>query len=181
MKILPLIFALCAGCAVNAQDASPRILALAHELISRTTPLAVPKEPSAADIGEARLSASQKVAEWSLEGVVTLLGETEQADFLELLWWKHSTRSVRLLIVAAFLCRAVEPRAEIPAFEIYAKQFKDDEARDRLEEVTFVQTHLSAFAQHLMKITDGVTRVKDLREQYASVARMKVGSELPKR
>ena len=181
MKILPLIFVLCVGCAANADDSQTKITALAQELVGHTARLSVPNEPSSADLGGARMSADQKVTEWSVEGVVTLLGTSDQEDFLELLWWKHPNRAVRLLIVASFMCRSIEPTTAVPPFDAYATQFKDDEARNRLEEVTFVQAHLSAFADQLVKLTGSGARLKDLREQYASVARKKIGSELPKR
>jgi hypothetical protein len=143
MKAWLHLFAACI-CVFDASGQSTDITTAANDVVLFMATHSVPLKLTSAKIGGARITSSQKLTDSALEGVILLIGAPDQDDFLELLWWKHPNRSVRLLLVAAFMCATTEDVDSRPNFESSANEFAELQASQRLEEVHFVQSHLSA-------------------------------------
>lgn len=134
----------------------------------------LPRDLPSSEIGAARISARQKLAEWALPAVATLIA-ADSDDYLNLLWWQHTNRSVRAAVVAIFLCRRSEPKsAEVDDtllhFETFASRFKEGERAERLEEIKHVRQHRVLYAGKLGEMTKGIERAVALNRAFIEVA-----------
>ena len=112
----------------------------------------------------------------------------EEDTFTELLWWTKHERSTRVLVIALNRCANPPPVGVKPPwptsvidFEDKANRFASPERESRLEEVRFVQKYLSAIAGELAELfkRSNTERGRELFRRYASVAKEKIGDDLP--
>jgi hypothetical protein len=141
---------------------------LETETLSKLEALTVPSDATPGDIGNARIQSRQKIQEWALESIALLVTTEQQDDFLELLWWQTEHPTVRVMIVAGFKCRTVEDRVGIPSFEAYAARFAKSEEDQRLQEIKYVQEHITELTRLLKRLTSNLPRCAKLHEQYES-------------
>jgi len=105
---------------------------------------------------------------------------SDNPNIAEVVWWRRTDRATRALLVAFYACTTTKALDGLPPFGVFAGRFREKEAKERQEEVAFVNDHLSAIAAKLTALTAGIERAKELHQTYAWVAKEKVGSPLPK-
>jgi hypothetical protein len=70
---------------------------------------------------------------------------------IELLWWQKDDRVARAFILSLYLPMSDEGSSALPSFQTDAKRFQPGEARERLDELEYVRTHLPSIAKLIVQ------------------------------
>jgi hypothetical protein len=119
----------------------------------------------------------------SVEAAIDLWIDGQDADCLELLWWrtKPEQRTSRLLIIV-LMNTQWEPTSALVPFGVYARRFKDHESNIRISEVKWhienakVVGQLLADALGKLAVNRQAPHLVRLIERYKVVAQKGLGS-----
>jgi hypothetical protein len=121
--------------------------------------------------------------EAAAEAAIDLWIDGQDAEYLELLWWrsKPDDRTTRLLVIS-LMNSQWEPTSALVPFGLYARRFKDDESHIRIDEINWHSENAKIvgklLADALSKLAEGRQAPHLLRmiERYKVVALKGVGS-----
>ena len=83
---------------------------------------------------------------------VLQLWNFQQHTFVQLEWYRSPYRKIRLVVLSLYYATADPDLARFPAFKHDAERYKEEEARERMDEIDFVVSHKAEITGIIQKV-----------------------------